>query len=100
MEQMVLISELTQGKELAKQLRNHLNPSSSKETRNLLIKQILGSYEKALSMLNCGGGAASSSIVDELADQFPSTFANISPRSDTSDLDYKDQCHKHVYKKR
>ncbi|KAK1558982.1 hypothetical protein Q3G72_009076 [Acer saccharum] len=101
MEQMVLISELTQGKELAKQLRNHLKPSSSKEKRDLLIQQILGSYEKALSMLNCGGGGgASSSMVDELADHFPSTFANISPRSDTSDLDYKDQCHKHVYKKR
>ncbi|KAI9180511.1 hypothetical protein LWI28_005517 [Acer negundo] len=100
MEQMVLISELTQGKELAKKLRNHLNPSSSKETRDSLIQQILGSYEKALSMLNCGGGGASSSMVDELADQFPSTFANISPRSDNSDLDYKDQCHKHVNKKR
>ncbi|KAK2650098.1 hypothetical protein Ddye_017587 [Dipteronia dyeriana] len=101
MEQMVLISELTQGKELAKQLRNHLKPSSSKETRDFLIQQILGSYEKALSMLNCVGGAASSSMVDEpAADQFISTFTNISPRSDTSGLDYKDQCHKHVYKKR
>ncbi|KAK3194649.1 hypothetical protein Dsin_025959 [Dipteronia sinensis] len=101
MEQVVLINELTQGKELAKLLRNHLNPSSSKETREFLIQRILGIYEKALSMLNCGGGgASSSSMVDEPADQFPSTFANISPRSDTSDLDYKDQCHKHAYKKR
>ncbi|KAH7578036.1 hypothetical protein ACOSP7_000855 [Xanthoceras sorbifolium] len=96
-EQMVLINELTQGKELAKQLRKHLNPSSSKETREFLLQKILGSYEKALSMLNCGA----SSMVHEpnlniTILETPSSFANGSPRSEDSDLDCKD----HVFKKR
>lgn len=51
-EQKTLIHELSQGKELAKKLMSHLHPSSSQETRDLLLEQILSSYEKVLSMLN------------------------------------------------
>nr|QWQ79531.1 WRKY transcription factor protein 13 [Zanthoxylum armatum] len=54
MEQKILITELTRGKDLAKQLSNNLNPSSSSlETHQHLIQKIISSYEKALSMLHC-----------------------------------------------
>lgn len=56
-EQVSLISELIQGKELAKQLCTHLLSSSSpssQEENEVLIDKILSSYEKALSMLNWG----------------------------------------------
>ncbi|KDP28510.1 hypothetical protein JCGZ_14281 [Jatropha curcas] len=52
LEQKNLINELSQGKELAEQLRNHLNPSSSLETRLFLVDKLLSSYEKALCLLN------------------------------------------------
>lgn len=53
-EQHNLINELAQGKELAKQLRNHLvSSSSSRQTREYLVEQILSCYQKALAMLNC-----------------------------------------------
>ncbi|KAL5813167.1 hypothetical protein ACOSQ3_028117 [Xanthoceras sorbifolium] len=58
-EQNNLIRELTQGRELARQLQIHLNlpaatsnSSSSQEiTREMLVQEIVSSYEKALSML-------------------------------------------------
>ncbi|KAJ6972475.1 WRKY transcription factor 6 [Populus alba x Populus x berolinensis] len=99
-EHKTLISELSQGKELAKQLSNHLNPSSSLEARQFLVDKILSSYEKALSLLNWGA----------LVDQQPKptigtveplhSFANSSPRSEVSDQDCKEECNKDVYKKR
>ncbi|KAJ8900512.1 hypothetical protein K2173_025289 [Erythroxylum novogranatense] len=51
-EQNTLISELNLGKELAKQLQNHLNAASSLETREILIDEILSCYDRSLSMLN------------------------------------------------
>ncbi|KAH7557757.1 hypothetical protein JRO89_XS11G0215200 [Xanthoceras sorbifolium] len=58
-EQNNLIRELTQGRELVRQLQIHLNlpaatsnSSSSQEiTREMLVQEIVSSYEKALSML-------------------------------------------------
>ncbi|RDX60179.1 putative WRKY transcription factor 30, partial [Mucuna pruriens] len=68
-----LIHELIQGKELAKQLSNHLltcSPSSH-ETNELLLHKILSSYEKALTMLNWNtmmdshsSGSHTSEVVD------------------------------------
>lgn len=96
-EQRTLISELNHGKELAKQLMNHLDPSSSPETREFLIEKILSSYEKALSMMNwsaCVGEPKSSINILES----PCNFAISSPRSEGYDQDSK---HKNdVYKKR
>lgn len=78
-EQKSLINELTQGKELAKQLQAHLNvASSSQETREVLVQKILASYEKALSMLSSG----STSVIG-LSESPPSL--NGSPRSEDSD---------------
>ncbi|CAI9767703.1 unnamed protein product [Fraxinus pennsylvanica] len=52
-----LMNELTQGRELAKQLQISLNTSSSSdETCEFLIQRIKNTYEKALSMLNNDDG--------------------------------------------
>uniref|UniRef100_A0A7N0VKE2 WRKY domain-containing protein n=1 Tax=Kalanchoe fedtschenkoi TaxID=63787 RepID=A0A7N0VKE2_KALFE len=52
-EHQALINELKQGRELAKQLRNHLNPSTaSSQTRQFLVEKIISSYEKTLAKLN------------------------------------------------
>ncbi|XP_030457109.1 probable WRKY transcription factor 41 [Syzygium oleosum] len=52
-EQHNLINELAQGKELAKQLSDHLvSSSSSRETRQFLVEKILSCYQKSLAMLN------------------------------------------------
>lgn len=85
-----LINELTQGREMANQLKNHLTPSSSRETREFLVEKILSSYEKALSMLKCGG------FVSELPHSLPGS----SPRSEGSNQYFKDQAGKDVFKKR
>ncbi|GLU00791.1 hypothetical protein SLE2022_181350 [Rubroshorea leprosula] len=50
-EQRSLFNEITRGRDLAKQLQNHLRPSSSAEMRLLLVEKIICSYKKALSML-------------------------------------------------
>ncbi|XP_071725211.1 probable WRKY transcription factor 46 [Rutidosis leptorrhynchoides] len=52
MDQKSLINELRQGKELANQLKNHLNPCSRNETRQFLVEKILSTYENAISLLN------------------------------------------------
>ncbi|KAJ6714361.1 WRKY TRANSCRIPTION FACTOR 41-RELATED [Salix viminalis] len=55
LEKKTLITEIIQGMELAKQLRAHLNATSSVETRDMLVQSILSSYEKALLIVNRGG---------------------------------------------
>ncbi|KAJ4831819.1 hypothetical protein Tsubulata_040610 [Turnera subulata] len=101
-EQTTLINELTQGKELTEQLRNHLNPSSPIETRQFLIGKILSSYEKALSILSwvdsVQGPKPTTNIITTL--ESPHSFANSSPRSEVFDQDLKDQSPKDVLKKR
>ncbi|KAK4744916.1 hypothetical protein SAY87_011228 [Trapa incisa] len=55
MEQKVLISELVQGSNLAKQLRHHLSSESSPETQVVLIQSIVKSFDKALQILKWRG---------------------------------------------
>ncbi|XP_050386709.1 probable WRKY transcription factor 53 [Argentina anserina] len=115
-----LVNELTQGRELARQLQIHLNatsslnPSTSSQTalaREVLIQKIISSYEKALSLLSFGSSAPISVAVDQQHQQQPtSTVAaptgvvtirmansppslNGSPRSEDSD-DHKDPSRK------
>lgn len=90
-EQKTLINELTEGKELAKQLMSHLQPSSSQETRDILVGKILSSYEKALSMLNWVGVPKPKPL------ESPTSFDNTSPRSVIFD---QDSNHRDVFKKR
>lgn len=85
-----LLNELIQGKELSNMLLNHLHPSSSPETRLVLLDKILCSYEKTLSMLNC----SSNSVVETkpsasgsmLILESPGSIANSSQVSDKKDV--------------
>lgn len=85
-----LINELTQGREMANQLRNHLTPSSSRETREDLVEKILSSYEKAISMLEWAGFVGES----------PPSLANTGSKTEGSDQDFKDPAGKNLHKKR
>lgn len=92
-----LIKELNQGKELAKQLMEHLQPSSSQETRDFLVGEILSSYEKALSMLNtCGGRDRDQFNLVESPHSLDNN--NTSPRSVIFGHDHSN--HRDVFKKR
>lgn len=93
-----LISELTQGVECTKQLRAAFNSEASCETQNLLLQQIVSSYEKALTILNCGSqqGMPLSTTAPE-----SSISADGSPRSDDMNKScLKDQEYRDVSKKR
>nr|XP_043613667.1 probable WRKY transcription factor 41 [Erigeron canadensis] len=92
-----VIDELIKGKEFAKQLRIHLNnsTSSSYEVQELLIHNILNSYEKSLSLLATHGVHLYRSTshesylhfekrVKKMESQAPSSQ---SPHSEFSDLD-------------
>ncbi|KAK3026579.1 hypothetical protein RJ639_041599 [Escallonia herrerae] len=87
----LIINELIQGKELANQLKNRIDTTTTYETCEFLVEKILSSYEKALSMLNW------SALLES-----PHSLAGTSPRSENYDsLDcLKDQKHKQVFKKR
>ncbi|PQQ12473.1 putative WRKY transcription factor 46 [Prunus yedoensis var. nudiflora] len=98
-EQKTLTSELTQGKELAKQLMNHLHPSASQEKRDILISKILFSYEKAISLLkrDVGSYGEYNHIPNTMLES-PTSFGNSSsPMSEISDQDCKN---KNVFKER
>ncbi|KAK3219342.1 hypothetical protein Dsin_013312 [Dipteronia sinensis] len=66
----LIIGELRQGRELARQLQLHLVnlPCSTQETRELLVQKIVSSYEKALSMLMNSNSSTSTSMVPGGAD--------------------------------
>ncbi|XP_061348156.1 probable WRKY transcription factor 30 [Gastrolobium bilobum] len=93
-DQKSLIHELLQGLELARQLQIYLHvPSSSQETRELLIQKIISTFEKALEMVNWKGPVGESSqhpsgVVIRKSDSPP---LSSSPRSEDSDRDLKDQ---------
>uniref|UniRef100_A0A5B6ZUY5 Putative WRKY transcription factor 30 n=1 Tax=Davidia involucrata TaxID=16924 RepID=A0A5B6ZUY5_DAVIN len=107
-EQKNLINELTQGRELAKQLQIHLNMSSSNEARGVLVQKILKSYEKALSMLNFNatmsvpGEPQPSTTGVALAigmSESPRSLSG-SPHSEDSDRDFKDHPEHNTSRKR
>ncbi|XWS46196.1 hypothetical protein CRYUN_Cryun14cG0044000 [Craigia yunnanensis] len=91
-EQKTLLNELTQGKELTNMLRKHLHPSSSPETRQILLEKILCSYEKALSLLNWNDIVVETKLTGSTLES-PGSIANSSPGSEGSDK-------KDVFKKR
>ncbi|PRQ58416.1 putative transcription factor WRKY family [Rosa chinensis] len=96
-EQKILKSELTQGKELAQKLMNHLHHSSSSQEGEFLISKLLSSYEKALSVLTRDVGSEGEIKQIQVLDS-PCSFGNSSsPLSEISDQDCKN---KNVFKKR
>lgn len=88
-EQKSLINmELTQGKELANQLKNQFdqNEQDSGEICEVLVAKILSSYEKALSLLK-----SSALVVEEnLPLESPHSFtSDESPKSEISNQSHK-----------
>ncbi|KGN56437.1 probable WRKY transcription factor 46 [Cucumis sativus] len=70
MEHNSLISELTQGKELALQLRTHLHPSSSPEQACLFLTEMIqSSFEKALLLLNFNSSNLKTHQISSLDEQ-------------------------------
>lgn len=51
-DQTILICELKQGRELANQLKNQLDPITSRETCEALLQKIVSTYDNALSVLD------------------------------------------------
>ncbi|XP_022761163.1 probable WRKY transcription factor 53 [Durio zibethinus] len=89
-EQGTLISELIQGMELANQLRMHLGAACSVESRDLLVQEILSSYERALLILKLSGpiGQPQQNVGTTSGVPESPLSINGSPRSD--DLDNQD----------
>lgn len=90
--------ELSQGRDLAKQLQNQLNlhSSSSHESRDVLLQRILFSYDHALSMLTAHNAHAAGADVSPPPPPPPPTSDSPrllagSPQSGDSDQDFKDQ---------
>lgn len=54
-DQFSLINELTQGMEVAKQLKAQMGPEYSLQSKEMLLHKIVTSYDKALYILGCGG---------------------------------------------
>ncbi|GAB4844578.1 hypothetical protein Ancab_037976 [Ancistrocladus abbreviatus] len=93
----LLIEELIRGKELAKQLLNHLHPSIPLETQEYLLDRILGCFNQGISLANL-------SMVDHFfLPHAPASVAGIiSPGEDnsTQDIYNHHQHHKQASKKR
>lgn len=110
-----LINELTQGRELVRQLQVYLSvPSSSSSSsssshevsRELLVQKIQASIEKALSMLNCNVSCLeaepqqpSAGLAMGISLESPPSLS-ASPRSEDSDRDFKEQDPQDASKKR
>lgn len=92
LEQNTLINELKQGKDLANQLKNHLDKTSP-QTCEFLLEKILSSYEKSLSMLNWSALVEQQLPLDSLA-------GTITPKCENFEHDSKNKCRKNVLKKR
>nr|QAB07155.1 WRKY protein [Paeonia lactiflora]WAX53433.1 WRKY transcription factor [Paeonia lactiflora] len=84
-----LLNELTQGMELAKQLKFHLNSTSSTETREMLVQKILSSYDKALLILNWNGSVEQAQPGGQAIVPLSPISVDGSPLSDDSDKGFK-----------
>ncbi|XP_052191927.1 probable WRKY transcription factor 46 [Diospyros lotus] len=82
-----LINELTRGMELTEQLKTQFDTFASPESCELLIRKIISSYDKALSVLNLG-------------DSVDQVLAGRSQSTEDSEPSLKDQYCSNVYKKR
>ncbi|KAI3444438.1 hypothetical protein Pfo_001103 [Paulownia fortunei] len=96
-----VISVLTQGRELANELKKQLHPTTtSREACDILVERVLSSYENALKLLDCmallGNGDPSQIAVSNVFEA-PNSMEG-SPGSEGSDQNSKDQLQK--FKKR
>ncbi|CAJ1974360.1 unnamed protein product [Sphenostylis stenocarpa] len=92
-----IVQELLQGLEFARQLQVYLHmPSSSQETRDLLIQKIISTFEKALEMVNWKGPVPvgeSSQLPLAAAIRMSDSPISSSPQSEDSERDMKDHDH-------
>lgn len=96
-EQKSLIIELTQGREMANELKKQLDPATSPETCEALVEKMLSIYDRALSMLTWRAVVGESPQSHSPA----AAPAATSPITDGSNGFSKDQLsHKDVCKKR
>ncbi|CAI9785957.1 unnamed protein product [Fraxinus pennsylvanica] len=94
-----VISELTQGRELANQLKNQLYPANSRKACGFLVEKILSSYENALSLLNCIAILEETSQVSAAILESPNSLVG-TPTSEGSNPCSKEQNQRDVFKKR
>ncbi|CAK9168007.1 unnamed protein product, partial [Ilex paraguariensis] len=97
-EHQTLINELTQGRQLAIQLKNQLDKTKSPESSEFLVGKLLSSYDKALSHLNLSASMGETFPVIGMLES--RHFTAGSPRSEDSNRYSKDQSHRSVLKKR
>ncbi|GJT23331.1 probable WRKY transcription factor 53 [Tanacetum coccineum] len=97
-----IINELTQGMELAKQLKSILNSDASPEEKHFLIQAIIASYDRALVMVNWGDSGGQTPPLAPLMLSQPESSVSIdeSPRSGEYDQPFDNQDQKVVSKKR
>ncbi|KAI3449255.1 hypothetical protein Pfo_005920 [Paulownia fortunei] len=94
-----VINELTQGIELANELKKQLHPSTnSREACGFLVEKIVSCYDNALALLNCmallgNGDSTQLAAVSNI---------QVSPTSgsEVSNQDSKDQVYEDVHKKK
>ncbi|CAA2968650.1 probable WRKY transcription factor 53 [Olea europaea var. sylvestris] len=94
-----VISELTQGRELANQLKNQIYPANSREACGSLVEKILSSYEKALSLLNCMAVLGETSPVSAAILESRNSLVG-TPTSEGSNPFSKEQNQREVFKRR
>ncbi|KAI3453812.1 hypothetical protein Pfo_010475 [Paulownia fortunei] len=87
----MLINELTQGMEKAKQLHFHLCSTSPSEAQDLLLQRILSSYEKALLILKWRGSVGQAQV-SAPASGAPESSISVdgSPRSEDLNKNFRD----------
>ena len=97
-----IINELTQGMELAKQLKSILNSDASPEEKHFLIQAIIASYDRALVMVNWGDSVGQTPPLAPLMLSQPESSVSIdeSPRSGEYDQPFDNQDQRVVTKKR
>lgn len=89
-----VIGVLTQGRELANELKRQLLPTTtSREACDVLVENILSSYENALTLLALLGNGDPSQIDVNNMFESPHSIEG-SPRSEGSDQNSKDQLQK------
>ena len=103
--QKMLITELIQGRDVAKQLQlifskdQRLPTTTSNEAQDLMIQKILACFDKSITILQSDSiNQQSQQIVVGTVDS-PNSFSG-SPKSQDSDGDFKDLDQKDEHKKR
>ncbi|KAI7751718.1 hypothetical protein M8C21_004356 [Ambrosia artemisiifolia] len=97
-----IINELTQGMELAMHLKSILSSESSPETKQILIQEIISSYDRAMLLINLGdSGAQTATLAPSMLSQ-PESSVSIdeTPRSQDFNQSFDNQQEEKVFTKK